>query len=93
VSGDIDLEAGSKVEGGIWVKSYGVWARQFCDGIWRWFSLGGCEPPVDVIGPDTIVQGTLKFEHAVKLYVSTSARIGPVEGATAIFYSGARPPS
>lgn len=50
------------------------------------------EPPRIVIGPGSVVKGSLKFERAVKLYVSDRATIGPVEGATPISFSGARPP-
>ena len=38
------------------------------------------------------VGGTLKFERKVTLYVSDRATIGPVEGATAVRFSGDRPP-
>jgi hypothetical protein len=38
-----------------------------------------------------VIGGSLKFERPVKLYVSDRARIGPVEGATAISFSGQRP--
>jgi hypothetical protein len=45
-----------------------------------------------VIGPDATVQGTLRFDHEVKLYVNARARIGSVIGAKAIVWSGDRPP-
>lgn len=85
VSGNIDVGARSRVEGGIWVR------KSCTNEIWKWLFLSPCEPSRIVIGPNAVVQGTLKFEHAVKLYVSTSARIGPIEGAKAIPYSGTSP--
>jgi DUF4097 and DUF4098 domain-containing protein YvlB len=86
VSGNIDIGPRSRVEGGIWV-------RNTCStGFWAWLFASHCEPSDVVIGPDAMVQGTLRFEHEVKLYVSTRARIGPVQGAKAIVYSGERPP-
>lgn len=45
-----------------------------------------------VIGPRSVVKGTLKFERPVELYVSDTATIGTVEGATPIKFSGDRPP-
>jgi DUF4097 and DUF4098 domain-containing protein YvlB len=85
VSGDIDVGARSRVEGGIWVKD------TCSTGLLAWLFWSHCEPSSIVIGPDAIVQGTLRFEHEVKLYVSTRARIGPVQGAKAIVYSGEHP--
>jgi hypothetical protein len=86
VSGNIDVGARSRVEGGIWVR------KDCSSGFWAWLFAGHCEPSNVVVGPDAIVQGTLRFEHEVKLYVSNRARIGPVEGAKAIIYSGEQPP-
>jgi len=48
--------------------------------------------PRVVIGPGSIVKGSLNFEREVELYVSDRATIGPVEGATPIKFSGDRPP-
>ena len=48
--------------------------------------------PRIVIGPGTVVGGTLNFERKVSLYVSDKATIGPVQGVTVVKYSGARPP-
>jgi len=86
VSGNIEIGADSRVEGGIWVKD--AYTRGW---FWNWFSSHCCKPSLVVIGPNAIVQGTLKFEHEVKLYVSTRARIGPIEGAQVIAFSGERP--
>lgn len=55
-----------------------------------WFNRNSKTPKI-VIGPNAIVQGTLKFEREVELYVSESARVGNIEGATPVRFSGSRP--
>ena len=50
------------------------------------------DAPRIVVGPGSRVGGTLNFERKVSLYVSDRATIGPVQGATAVKYSGERPP-
>jgi len=50
-------------------------------------------PPRVVVGPGSVIGGTLEFERPVRLYVSDRATIGPVKGATAVKFSGDRPPS
>ena len=80
VGGDIDIADGSHVEGGILVeKSTG------------WFNWNPRKPRV-VIGPNSVVQGDLRFERDVELYVSDKATTGPIIGAKAIRFSGAKPP-
>jgi hypothetical protein len=49
--------------------------------------------PRIVIGPGATIEGELRFERVVQLYVSDRATIGPVVGATAIRFSGDAPPS
>jgi DUF4097 and DUF4098 domain-containing protein YvlB len=79
-SGSIDIGANSRVEGGIVVeKSHGM-------------HFGKPAVPRVVIGPGAVVQGTLRFERQVKLYVSDSATIGPVEGAVPERFAGDHPP-
>jgi hypothetical protein len=39
--------------------------------------------PRVVIGAGSVVAGSLVFEHEVELFVHTTAKIGPVTGATA----------
>lgn len=77
-SGDIEVGANSRVENGIRVDRPNK----------SWFSFGKDDPPRIVIGPGAVVQGTLRFEREVKLYVSDSATIGTVVGATPVKYSG-----
>ncbi|MBS0380574.1 MAG: hypothetical protein JSS29_19000 [Proteobacteria bacterium] len=80
VEADIDLKGGAHLEGGIWVeKSSG------------WVNVGKHKPRI-VIGPGSTVQGDLRFDHEVDLYVSDKATIGPVSGATAIPFTGDQPP-
>jgi outer membrane lipoprotein SlyB len=38
-----------------------------------------------------VIQGTLTFERPVDLYVSDSATVGKIEGATAQKFSGSAP--
>ena len=87
VSGEIAIGAHSRIEGGIVVK------KSCNKGFWSWlYGWSYCQRQLVVIGPDAIVHGPLRFEHDVKLYVSARARIGAVEGAKAMLYSGDRPP-
>jgi hypothetical protein len=78
---DITVDKGSKVEGGILVKKPGM----------SWFSSNNNRVPKVVIGPHSVVQGKLTFEREVELYVSDSATVGPIEGATAKKFSGEAP--
>ncbi len=70
VGGDITVGAHTVVHGGIHVdKPHGIsWGRQ--------------RVPRIVIGPDAVVEGPLRFERKVELFVHPSARIGAVTGAT-----------
>jgi formylmethanofuran dehydrogenase subunit C len=80
VTGSISITGTSHVEGGILVeKSHSM--------------LFNSEDPVIVIGPGAVVQGELRFERKVKLYVSDKATIGTVTGATPIAFSGDKPPN
>jgi cytoskeletal protein CcmA (bactofilin family) len=78
--GDIEVGAGSRVEGGIRVEK----SKGFNIALWK-------DTPKVVIGPGAVVDGALEFEREVKLYVSDSATIGEVKGATAIRFSGDEP--
>jgi DUF4097 and DUF4098 domain-containing protein YvlB len=81
VAGDIDVKGNSKVEGGILVEKP----------VSSFFNTESSHRPRIVIGPGAVVQGSLKFEREVDLYVSDKATIGPVEGAKAIAFSGDAP--
>ena len=59
----------------------------------NWISWGGKEqrPPRIVIEAGAVVEGTLRFEREVELYVHESAKIGTIEGAEAKRFSGDPP--
>jgi len=80
VNGSVSIMGASRVEGGIVVdKPSGI--------------IFTNEDPVIVIGPGSVVQGDLRFERKVKLYVSDKATIGTVTGATPVPFSGENPPN
>lgn len=81
VNGDLTVGAGSHVRGGIHYDEPGF----------QWFSFDTRKPRV-VIGPNATVDGPLKFEREVDLYVHSSAQIGSVTGATAVRYEGEHAP-
>ena len=82
VSGSMDIMGASRVEGGILVeKPSGELMPSVRD------------VPRIVIGPGATVQGELRFERPVKLFVSDKATIGTVTGATPIPFSGESPPA
>ena len=83
VNGNIDIGPNSHVQGGIVVHKPST-------GFFHWWS--DSDKPRVVVGPGAVVEGTLKFERAVRLYVSDSATIGPVTGATPVRFSGDQPP-
>jgi hypothetical protein len=82
-TGDIELGPNARVDGGIHVEQDTSWFH-----FWFWSD----DTPRVVVGPGSVVGGTLRFERAVKLYVSDRATIGRIEGATAVRFSGDRPP-
>ena len=81
-SGDIDVRGDSRVDGGLTVEKSG-----------GWFSSTDTRRPRIVIGPGAVVNGELRFEREVQLYVSDSAKIGTVTGATPVMFSGDTPPA
>ena len=84
--GNINVGSGSRVENGIRVK------RSFCLCINAGVSSNPrVANPRVIIGPGAVVQGPLIFERKVMLYVSDTATIGDVVGATAVRFSGLSP--
>lgn len=81
LNGDLTVGVDSHVRGGILYRKP---TRQL-------ISLKGRMPRV-VIAQNARVDGPLVFEREVNLYVHSSASIGPVTGATAVMYEGARAP-
>ena len=69
VNGDITVGANSRVEGGILVDKPSK----------NW-SVGKQRNPKVMIEAGAVVNGTLRFEREVDLYVSPSATIGSIEG-------------
>jgi DUF4097 and DUF4098 domain-containing protein YvlB len=80
VAGDIAIHGPSRVEGGILVEK----SNQLI--------LFGSVPRIE-IGPGATIQGELRFQRTVKLYVSDKATIGPVTGATPIPFAGDAAPA
>ena len=82
VDGDIDIIGDARVDGGILVHKPDSNA---------WFHFGNDRVPVVTIGPGATVNGTLKFERQVKLYVSDKAHVGQIVGATPVKFTGDEP--
>ena len=80
-NGAIDLGPNARVDGGIHVEPDS-----------NSFHFGFGDTPRVVVRAGSVIGGTLKFERAVKLYVSDRATIGAVQGATPIKFSGEPPP-
>jgi len=83
VNGDVTVGVGSHVSGGITVTKPTS----------NWFPVQvNKRKPRIIIGPNAVVEGELKFEREVTLYVHETARTGKITGATATSYSGTRAP-
>jgi hypothetical protein len=82
VNGSMNITGSSRVEGGILVEKPSNEFMQLVQDV-----------PRIVIGPGATVQGEMRFERQVKLFVSDKATIGKVTGATSIVFSGDTPPN
>jgi hypothetical protein len=82
IDGGMDIGGASRVEGGILVEKPTSDLVQISHDV-----------PRIVIGPGATVQGDLRFEHTVQLFVSDKATIGTVTGATPIPFTGDTPPN
>jgi cytoskeletal protein CcmA (bactofilin family) len=82
VDGGMDIGGASRVEGGILVQKPTSDLVQIIHDV-----------PRIVIGPGATVQGDLRFEHTVQLFVSDKATIGTITGATPIPFTGDTPPN
>jgi hypothetical protein len=82
VNGGMNITGASRVEGGILVTKPSGDLLQLVRDV-----------PRIVIGPGATVQGELRFERTVQLYVSDKATIGTVTGATPITFTGDTPPN
>jgi cytoskeletal protein CcmA (bactofilin family) len=83
VNGSISITGNSHVQHGILVEKPSS----------EFIHFGTDEVPRIVIGPGATVEGELRFQRPVQLYVSDRAVIGAVSGATAIPFTGDVPPS
>jgi DUF4097 and DUF4098 domain-containing protein YvlB len=81
VKGDVTIGAKSVVHGGIVIEKPTGFSMHW----------GKKRIPLIIIGPDAVVEGSLRFEQEVRLYVHTSAKIGSVIGATAKPYTDSIP--
>ena len=83
INGDIELAEGAVVMGDVVVEKPNDWNNN------------SKRTPRVVIGPGSRVEGVLRLEREVKLYISESAEVGGVEGAMtmddAVRFSGKRP--
>jgi len=84
VNGNIDVGANSHVHGGITVHKPST-------GFFQWWSSS--DKPRVVVGPGAVIEGPMTFERAVRLYVSDTATVGTITGATPVKFSGDHPPS
>jgi cytoskeletal protein CcmA (bactofilin family) len=82
VSGSMNITGASHVEGGILVEKPSSELVALVRDV-----------PRIVIGPGATVQGELRFERPVRLFVSDKATIGTVTGATPIPFTGESPPT
>ena len=82
VNGSMNINGASRVEGGILVEKPSSDLLRFVRDV-----------PRIVIGPGAAVQGDLRFERTVQLFVSDKATIGTVIGATPVRFSGDAPPN
>ncbi len=82
INGDVELADGAVIMGDLVVEKPGGWN-------------GSKRTPRVVIGPGSRVEGVIRLEREVKLYISESAEVGGVEGEMtmddAVRFSGKRP--
>jgi len=85
VNGDIELSDGAVVKGDIVVEKPSNWS---------WGKEKGRKPRI-VIGPGSRVEGTIRLEREVELFISESAEVGGVSGEMsmddAVRFEGDRP--
>ena len=80
MNGDITIGAKSVVHGDVWIEKP------------RGLHFGKMRIPRVVIGPNASVQGTLRFDREVELFVHPTAKIGTVVGAKAQSWTDTLPP-
>ena len=82
VNGDVTVGAGSHVRGGLHYDKPGTQLIQ----------IGKRRIPRVIIGPNARVDGPLRFEREVVLYVHSTAKTGAITGATPIRFETPTPP-
>jgi hypothetical protein len=81
VNGDVTVGVGSHVRGGLhYSKNH------------SFITFGKQRIPRVIIGPNAQVDGPLRFEREVVLYVHSTAKTGAITGATAIRFDTPTPP-
>ena len=85
VNGDVELLQGSTLRGDLVIEKPSGWG---------WNNSKKRKPRV-IIGPGSVVVGTIELEREVELYISETAQVGGVSGAMsmsdAVRFSGQRP--
>jgi len=85
VNGDVELLEGSTLRGDLVIEKPSGWG---------WNNSKKRKPRV-IIGPGSVVVGTIELEREVELYISETAQVGGVSGAMsmgdAVRFSGQRP--
>lgn len=71
VNGDVELSDGAILRGDLIIEKPSSWG---------WNNKKKRKPRV-IIGPGSVVEGQIKLEREVELYISESARVGGVSGA------------
>jgi DUF4097 and DUF4098 domain-containing protein YvlB len=81
INGDVSVMEGAVIKGDLVVEKPN--------------GSNNSRPPTIIIGPGSRVEGVIKLEREVKLYISDSAEVGGVEGVMsmddAVRFSGSRP--
>lgn len=80
VNGDVTVGIGSHVKGKLIVK------KPTNNSVLP-ISIGPNRIPRIIVGPNAVIDGELRFEREVKLYVHSSAKVGNIVGAKAISFS------
>jgi hypothetical protein len=85
VTGSVEVMDGTVVKGDLIVEKPSNWG---------WGNKKNRKPRI-VVGPGSTIEGIIKLEHEVELYVSTTASIGGVSGVMsmddAVRFSGKTP--
>lgn len=85
VNGNVALSDAAIINGNLIFKKANTWGSDHRES----------RMPEVVIGPGSVVKGTIQLERKVKLYISESAKVGGVEGvmsmADSVRFSGDKP--